>query len=601
MRLTGGQIVGEYLARQGVPYAVGIPGHGIWTLLDALVDMQDRVKLIHVMHEQSAVHLADGYYRASGKPLMSFTSIGPGAANTIMGLATAYVDSTAVLQISGSAHTYMRGHAVLQEIERTHWTNFHRVVEPVVKRYWDVSRPDQLPYVMHRAFNTMISGRPGPVYIDLPMDVQADEADVTLPEPAQREPLGRLYPDPLLVERAAALLWGAERPCIVAGGGVISAEASPQLVQLAEYLGAPVATTWMGKGSIAEDHPLNAWSVGDTASTSGNTLAANADVVLALGCRFTDWTASSYRKGVSFSIPPAKLIHVDVDPHEIGKNYPAEIGVVSDVQAFLAQFLDALPERGAPREYRATPYFSKIQRLKTEWDLIVSEKRDSDKAPATQSRVIRDLRAVLDRSAIVTSGAGIVQAVVRQEFPVYEPRTHLTSGGYSSMGFSVPAAIGAKLARSDRQVVAVAGDGDFMQTMQEIAVAVIYDLPVVFLVLNNSGFGSIKGGQLATFGRTAVVDFVRRNDDVYSPHFAEVGRNFGLHSERVENPARIKNALQRAISSGGPALVEVMVERDFPRAGATKTGWWDVPVAAYTRGGESRRRLEEARLEEQMG
>jgi acetolactate synthase-1/2/3 large subunit len=600
MRLTGGQIVGEYLARQGVPYAVGIPGHGIWGMLDALVDMRDRIRTLHVMHEQSAVHLADGYYRASGRPLMAFTSIGPGAANTIMGVATAYVDSTAVLLITGSTHTYMRGHAVLQEIERTHWSNFHRVVEPLVKRYWDVSRVEQLPSVLHRAFNQMLSGRPGPVYIDLPMDVQADEAEVALPDPRQREPQGRQYPDPTLVERAAALLWQAERPAIVAGGGVITADAAPLLVQLAEYLGAPVGTTYMGKGSIPEDHDLSLGAVGDFGTTAANAITASADVLLAVGVRFTDWTSSSYRKGATYAIPPTRLIHVDVDPHEIGKNYPAEIGLVADAQATLAQLLEAVRERGAPREYHAGGYFGEIQRRKKDWDLILSEKRDDERAPVTQSRAMRELRAVLKSDAIVTSGAGLVQTVVRQEFPIYEPRTHITSGGYSSMGFTVPAALGAQLAHPDRQVVAVCGDGDFMQTMQEMAVAAMYELPVLFLVLNNSGFGSIKGGQIANFDRTTVVDFLRKNGEVYSPHFAECARTFGLHEERVEDPGAVQGAIRRALATGGPALVEVIVERDFPRAGLNKTGWWDVPVAAYTRGGETRRHYQQGRAEEQM-
>src|SRR3972149_2320798 len=226
MRLTGGQILARYLVRQGVPYAVGIPGHGCWAIVDAFADFSDRLTTLQVMHEQSAAHLADGYYRGTGRPLMAFTSIGPGAVNTAVGIATAYVDSTAVLLVTGSPHTYMRGRAVLQEIERTQWANFPRMMEPIVKRYWQ------------------------------------------------------------------------------AGGGVIPADASAQLVALAEHLGAPVVTTWMGKGAIPEDHELNAWSVGDTASTSGNAIARTADVLLAVGCRFTDWSASSYRRGVTLSLPP---------------------------------------------------------------------------------------------------------------------------------------------------------------------------------------------------------------------------------------------------------------------------------------------------------
>jgi len=598
MRLTGGQILAHYLVREGVPYAVGIPGHGCWAIVDAFADFSDRLTTLQVMHEQSAIHLADGYYRVKGRPLMAFTSIGPGATNTAVGIATAYVDSTAVLLVTGSPHTYMRGRAVLQEIERTQWANFPRMMEPIVKRYWQVSRVDQLPYVLHRAFNQMLSGRPGPVLIDMPMDVQADDADVTIPEPALHEPRGRPRPDTASVERAARLLTEARRPVLLAGGGVITADASAELVALAEHLGAPVVTTWMGKGTIPEDHDLNAWSVGDTASTCGNALARSADVLLAVGCRFTDWSASSYRRDVTFSIPPTRLIHVDIDPHEIGKNYPCEIGLVADARAALVDLLEAVRQVTPARDYHESSYFQEIQRLKEEWEETQSPRRNSNAVPITQSRAVQELRAALDRSAIVVTGAGLVQGVVRQDFPVYEPRTHLTSGGFSTMGFTVPAAIGAKLAAPERQVAGIAGDGDFLQTMQEMAVAAMLDMPVLFVVLNNAGWISIKGGQLSNFGRTFATEFQHRDGSLYSPDFAAAARSFGLHAERVDRPDEVAPAVRRALATGGPALVEVTVAREFPDAGATKTGWWDVPVPTYHL--ERRRQYEAQRAEEQI-
>ncbi len=599
-RMTGAQIVAEYLVRAGVPYATGIPGHGSWTLVDAIARREPEIRLVPVMHEQSAAHLADGYFRACGKPLVAFTSIGPGAANTTVGVATAYVDSSAFLLVIGSVHTYMQGRSVLQEVDRTHDANFARVLEPLVKRWWQPSRVEMVPSVMHRAFNEMLSGRPGPVLLDFPMDVQADEAVVALPEIERRGgKRTRPRPDAQETERAAKLLAHAARPVIVAGGGVIGADAAADLVAVAEHLGAPVVTTWMGKGAIPEDHPLNGWSVGDTASTSGNKLAASADVLLAVGCRFTDWSASSYRKGVSFAIPPSKLVQIDVDPREIGKNYPVEAALVGDAQAALRDLLDALrqatPSRA--RSYRDTPYFAYVQRLKAEWEGIQAARRDSPARPITQTRALHELRQALDRRTIVTSGAGVVQAAVRQDFPVYEPRTHLTSGGYSTMGFTVPAAIGAKLARPDRTVVGIAGDGDFLQTMQELATAAMLDLPVLFVVLNNSGWISIKGGQLANFGRTALVDFCRRDGSVYSPAYADIARDFGIPGEKVEDPATIGPAVRRALATGGPALLEITVAREYPEAGATKAGWWDAPVPPYLP--EQRRAYEAGRAEEQ--
>nr|MBA2701444.1 thiamine pyrophosphate-binding protein [Chloroflexota bacterium] len=252
----------------------GIPGHGCWLLADALLDRTAEIRTIQVMHEQSAVHLADGYYRSTGRPILAFTSIGPGATNTLTGMATAYVDSTAVALMTGSASTDMRGHGLLQEFERRHVADNPRVFEPVVKEWWQPSRVDELPFVLHRAWNQMLSGRPGPILLDLPMDVQAEAAEVVLPDPRQREAGGRVRPAAEDVERAAALLRLARRPVIVAGGGAIGADATAELLALAERLGAPVVTTWNGKGAIDETHELAAQTIGDTASTCGNSLAA---------------------------------------------------------------------------------------------------------------------------------------------------------------------------------------------------------------------------------------------------------------------------------------------------------------------------------------
>ncbi|HXF38035.1 MAG TPA: thiamine pyrophosphate-binding protein [Actinomycetota bacterium] len=596
MRLTGGEVVAHALARHGVPYVVGIPGHGNWAVLDALRRVQPPIRFLQAMHEQSAVHVADGYYRATGRPLMATTSIGPGATNTVIGMATAYVDSSAVLLITGAPHTYMRGHSVLQELDRFHPADFPRVMEGVTKRHFEVVRVEELPFVLHRAFAAMLTGRPGPVHVDLPMDVQADAAEVEIPDPARRLAVGRTRPDPAEVQRAVRLLARAARPVVLAGGGVISADASAPLVALAERLGAAVVTTWNGKGAIPEDHPLNAWGVGDTASTCGNELARSADVLLAVGCRFVDWSSSSFRRGVTFSIPPTTLIQVDIDPLEIGKNYPAEVGLVADARAALEDLLAAIEDLVPVRDYRERPFFQDIQDAKRRWEELVAPLVRSDASPMSMQRVVHELRAVLDRSAIVTTGAGLPQAVVRQHFPVYEPRTHITSGGFSSMGFTVPAAIGAKLAHPDRQVVGIAGDGDFLQTMQEMAMAAIEDVAVVFLVMNNQGWISIRNGQRAFVSGEFGVYFDRRGEP-YSANFAEVARRFGLHGERVERPDEVGPAVRRALASGGPAVVEAMIAREGPESGLVKTGWWDAPVPAYL--DEQRARYEQARAEEQ--
>jgi len=578
-RLTGAQIVVEYLVRQGVSVVAGIPGHGSWALTDALLDRTDAIRTIQVMHEQSAVHLADGYYRATGKPILAFTSIGPGATNTVVGMATAYVDSTAVALMTGSPHTYMRGHGLLQELDRRHAADNPRIFEPVVKEWWQPSRVDELPFVLQRAWNAMVSGRPGPILLDLPMDVQAEAADVVLPDPVHREARGRVRPAADDVERAARLLAGARRPVIVAGGGAITADATTELTALAERLGAAVVTTWNGKGAIDETHQLAAFTIGDTASTSGNALASTADVILSVGNRFTDWSASSYRKGVTFAIPPTQLIQVDIDPREIGKNYPVEVGLVGDARAAIVDLLEALGPAGT--RSTDTGFVDEIAALKRTWLDQVEIKSGSSSQPMTMARAVREIQRATADDAIVVTGAGLPQGLVKQRWVTRFPRTHLTSGGFSTMGFTLPAAIGAKLAHPERQVLAICGDGDFLQSMQELQAAVLADTPVCVIVLDNSGWISIKGGQQTFFGRPAWTDFLTPDGSIYSPDFAAIGRAFGIHADRVDAPDEVAGAVRRALASGGPSLVHIVVDRDLAVAGPDKTGWWDAPSPAY--------------------
>ena len=580
MRLTGGQIVAEYLAREEVPYVLAIPGHGNVALLDAFVDRTD-VRVLPVVHEQCAVHVADAYYRVAGRPLAVSTSIGPGAVNAVSGLAQCYVDSIAVLLITGSVHTYMRGRAVLQEIERDHWANFPRMAEPVVKRWWQPSRVDQIPYVLHRAFNTMLSGRRGPALIDLPMDLQAEAADVEIPDPHTRRASLRTRPDAELIERAGRLLRDGRRPVIVAGGGAHTSGAGRELVALAELIGAPITTTWQGKGVVPEDHELYAWHPGDIGASCANELLRAADVVLAVGYRFVDWTASSYRHGVTYRFPESKLVQIDLDPEEIGKNYPVEIGLVADAKDALVDLVAWLRENGGRRDWRDSEYHREIRRAVDGWWASFAERRDSNEAPISISRVLRDLRTVLDRNAIVVTGAGLPQSQVYQEFPVYEPHTHVTSGGFSSMGFTVPAAIGAKLAVPDRQVVGVAGDGDFAMNVQELATAMQLGLPVVYLVLNNYGWQSIWNLQRGTYGRDLITRFQTSDGELYSPRYAQLAEAYGCHAERIEQPGEIVGALERALGAGRAAVVEIVCATEGPMAQLSKVGWWDVPIPEY--------------------
>jgi acetolactate synthase-1/2/3 large subunit len=621
MRLTGGELIAEYLIKEKVPYVFAVPGHGNVAFLDAFHERRDKIKVMGLYHEQSLVHAADAYYRVSGQPCVASTSIGPGAANTVVGVAQAYVDSTAVLLITGSVHTYMRGHGVLQEIEREHWANFPRILEPVVKRWWQPSDVSQLSHVIHRAFNEMLSGRRGPVLVDLPMDLQAAPWEGEVPEPSSA--LSPPHSDPQLVSRAAQLLYNAERPVIIVGGGVVTANAERQLRTVAEYVGAAVTTTWNGKGAFPEDHPLYAWHPGDIGASCANELTRNADVVLAVGTRFVDWLASSYRKGVTYNIPPTKLIQIDIDHGEIGKNYPVEIGLEGDANAALSDLVDALEDVGKPKDWRNAKYTRHIGKLVQEWWDSFKERRESNDSPISISRALAEMRQVLDRDAIVVTGAGLPQSQVYQEFPVYETRTHIQSGGFSTMGFTVPGTIGAALAAPKRgyrvpgnardpqpelaarrrigreQVVGIAGDGDFLSTMQELGVAVQHDLPIVYVIFNNMGWQSIKNLQQNAYGkdRVMITEFLRKGEP-YSPNFSEVAIAFGAYSVRIDRPDQVKDALKGALRSGQTAVVEMMTSRTAPNSGLSKVGWWDVPIPAYLK--DRREVYERERAEEQL-
>ncbi|QRZ16073.1 thiamine pyrophosphate-binding protein (plasmid) [Paracoccus methylovorus] len=599
MKLTGGQVVARALKEYGVEYVAGVPGHGIWSLFDAFLQEGSEIPFIQVMHEQSAVHMADGYFRASGKIMACSTSVGPGATNTIIGLATAYTDSTSLFYVSGSPQTYMHGHGTMQEIERQQDNAFPRITEQVTKRAWQATSVSTLPSIMHRAFNEMLTGRPGPVHVEVPMNIQVEADEVTIHPLEKRLPTGIAHPDPAAIKAAVEVLLTAKRPVIVAGGGAITANASAELTALAEKLGAAVSITWNGKGAIAEDNDLFIGAVGQTGTTCGNEITASADVVISVGCRFTDWSASSYAKGVSFSFPPGRLIHIDLDPREIGKTYPTEVGIVSDAKIALQYILAALEDdkAAALRDGNAA-FLAEVKQAKADWRAKVEPRETSTETPFTSQRPLVALRKVLPRDGIVVAGSGNTQGAVKQSFPVYEPRTHLTSGSFSPMGWAVPAAMGAKLACPDKKVVAIVGDGDFMMSLPEMGTAVMNGINVVFLVLNNQGYMSIRGGMRKFMGRHIASEFNHHagNGEPYSADIAATARAFGLQAWRVEKDDDLEPTLEAALNTDGPTLVEVIVSRDA--AGPFATGWWDFPSPAYYE--KEQEAYAEMRAKEQM-
>ena len=520
-------------------------------------------------HEQATTYMADGYSRAGGRAGVAMVVPGPGVLNAMAGLATAYASNSKVLLVAPEIRSTAIGRnlGLLHEV-----SNQSAVLACATKARVFADSAARIGESVDLAFEALATGRPRPVALEVPYDFFAAPvedsraATAPLPHPSRLEPAAHD------VDAAAAILSRAKFPVIVAGGGVISADATRELRTLAERLGAPVVTTWNGKGAIDETHPLAGQTIGDTGSTVGNALAASADVILSVGCRFVDWSASSWRRGFTFAIPPTQLIQLDVDEREIGKNYPVAVPLVADAQAGLRDLLDAL-DAGPPR----ADYGDEIDRLRRRWMEQVEVKSGSDATPMTMARAVREVQAATRPDAIVVTGAGLPQGMVKQRWVTREPRTHITSGGFSTMGFTLPAAIGAQLARPDTQVLALAGDGDFLQTMQELSTAAMLGTPVCTVVLDNSGWISIKGGQQAHLGRSTVTDFMR-DGAPYSPDFAAIARAFGIHAECADEPAQVRPAVERALASGGPSLVHVKVDRDLAVAGPDKTGWWDVPV-----------------------
>jgi acetolactate synthase-1/2/3 large subunit len=580
--LTGGEFVAEYLISEGVPYVFGIPGHGDMAAFDAFKDREDRIQMIAPRHEQAAAHMADAYYRASGRPLATMTSIGPGSLNIATGLATAFVDSIPVISFTGGPQTYMLGRGVLQELERQQDNVFPHIMQPMVKRNWDVQHVDLLSDVLPRAFNTALRGRPGPVHIELPMDVQAEVTDKALPVPGERRAgFAAVRPDPDAMDAAAAKLLAAKRPVILAGGGCLEAEAAGVLREVAEYLDAAVVVTMMGKGVFPEDHPLAAEHTGSNGTAVGNHMTREADVILAVGTRFAEQTSSSYMDGMSFSIPPTELIHLDIDPTEIGKNYPTTIGAVCDAKAGLADLLDALKDHGGPEGMSRPEYRAEIETMRRQWHEMLTGRWTDN---LSMSRVLHTMRDALPRETIAIASAGHPQIQAFQEFLSYEPRTWLSPGGYSTMGYTLPAAIGAKLARPDVPVVGFAGDGDLQQTIQELAVAAETGAAVIIACLNNTGWLSIRDFQRGMFGedRGFSVEFrSRRGGHLMPVDFVQIAKAFNCGAEKVSEPGEVTAAVGRAIASEGPYLIEFDLSREPADTEGVNIGHWDLPKPAY--------------------
>ena len=579
MNRIGGEIIIDYLIQENVPYILGIPGHGVMGLFEAVrkAEGQGKIKYIQVKHEQAATAIADGYFRMRGKPLVSFSSVGPGTLNSCIGLATAYVDSSAFLQLCGDTHVYMKGTGVLQEIERYQDNNMMRALEPLTKRCWRADSVIQLPKILRRAFGQMMNGRSGPCAVMLPFDIQC--AEYNEKQSSQEYQIeSKPCADPESIAQAIALMKTAKRPVILAGGGVLRVKAGELVEKLAGTWGAAIVTTLAGKGAVLETNPWYGFHTGSKGTPVGLELCRNADVILAVGTRFADETACSYRKGVSFNFPDTKLVHIDIDPGEIGKNYSANVGIISDLSDALRQLIENLGDERLDKE----TYFEEIQQLKEDWKKQLVKVRDVNTDKITISQLIGEMNEHLPDDTIIATSSGNTQAQLFQEYCYKKRYCNLTTGGFSAMGWAFPAALGAKLACSDRPVVAFLGDGDMLMVLQELSTMAQYDIPVTVILADNSGWMAIKDLQIDVFGeKSAYGNDFERGDKPYSPDFAKIAETFGITAEKVSSREECAAALSRAVGSGKPYLIHATVCRDYPYSGGGAFGWWDVPVPYY--------------------
>lgn len=575
----GAEILVEYLVKEKVPYAFGVCGHGILGFLDALYDRRDAIQTITTHDEQAAGFMADAYYRVTHRPTVTYTSCGPGSLNLTMAVANAFYDSSAFMAITGNVPTQQFNRGPFQETGRHFQGDFNNVMRPYVKRTYQAFRPEMMALTVRQAYALMLAGRPGPVHIDVPLNVFVEQTEAEIPEPGDWR-LGvasRGQGDPAAVSRAAELLVSAERPVILAGNGVHISEAGEALRRFAEGLGIPVITSPLGKGALDESSPLSLGATGRNGPHPANEAARSCDVLLALGTRFDDRPTSSWIPGMTYSIPPTRLIHVDVEVSEIGRNYPPEVGIVGDVGLVLRQLLEAVDGREEAARANHEAWLDRLGALKRDWTDFLAGERDSDATPIHPARLMAELNAAMPRDAIVLADVGVHHNWLVQQLDVTRDMQFLQAWGFAAMGFGVAGALGAQFAAPGRPVVAVCGDGGMVMTANAIATAAEYELPVTWVVWNNSGYGSIYGQQAGFFGqgREIATRFRRHGDgELMSTDFAMMARSMGADGVTVERPQDLREHLADAVRSSRPTLLDVRVDALIsPPA----TGSWDLP------------------------
>jgi acetolactate synthase-1/2/3 large subunit len=578
--MKGAELITEFLVNERVPYVFGICGHGNVGMLDALYEAGDQIKLISPRHEQTAGHMADAYFRVQHQPVATLTSCGPGSANLVISLAAALADSSAFLALTANVPTQQADRAPFQEVYRLNQSDFPTVLRPVVKRSFQASRVDMLPHILDHAMTTMTAGRPGPVNLDVPFNVFQEEADVDVPRAARHGITNRPGASPEDVTALVDLLLAARRPALFIGHGVTLSEASEELRILVRRLRLPVLSSPNGMGCLEMDDPLSLGFIGRNGTYPANQAGRHADLILALGARFDDRSSSSWIPGYSWNFPQTKLIHVDLDVTEIGRNYRPNLGLVADVRTVLRQVLAELDHRAISEQDQLAAWHADIDGWKKEWADHTRPNFDIHGSPIRPERVVDDVRQVLPDDAIIALDSGVHHNWFMQFWTARRPQTMLNTWGFSAMGFGVSGILGAKLAAPDRPCVAVVGDGGFTMTPHVLCTAVEYDIPAVWVIWNNFAWSAIRDIQLGMFGgREIGTSFTRNpNKEPYNPDFAALARAHGVDGVTVTDSRDLKDALEAAVQSGKPWVIDVHVDAEVrPPA----TGTWQLPPTPY--------------------
>ena len=534
---TGAKILIEGLQREGVETIFGYPGGVVLPIYDELYNSS--LRHILVRHEQAAAHAADGFARASGRVGVCLATSGPGACNLVTGIATAYMDSVSIVALTGQVPTSLLGNDAFQESDIT------GITLPITKHNYLVKRTEELGHVIREAFYISRTGRPGPVLIDLPKDVSTKEIEYEYPESEQvnlrgYQPTYRGHTRQ--IDKAIEMMMEAERPLLYVGGGVISSNASAELVSLAEMMGIPVTTTLMGIGAIPCDHPLNLGMLGMHGTRYANYAVTESDLLIAIGVRFDDRVTGKLDTFAS----QARIIHVDIDPAEIGKNKRVDVPIVGDSRAVLQEMRERIQKR---KEYER--WLSRIRTWKEKFPMRYP--RDGVLRPQF---VIEQLSELLAGEGIIVSEVGQNQMWTAQYYCFRHPRTWITSGGLGTMGYGFPAAMGAHFARPDQVVFDIAGDGSFQMNIQELGTVSHYQIPVKVAILNNRFLGMVRQWQELFYDRRYSYTELPAVD------FVKIANAYGIDGMRVEDSKDVKPALQAAIETDGPFILDFRVERE---------------------------------------